>query len=804
MVRPRLSFLLVPAIALGIFVGDAAAGPPRITDSVSVQPTRVLDTRIGLGATTGPLLPSVDLPVTMNAPDGATSVMVNLTAVDAAGSGWIKTWPCDEARPNTSSLNFSPGTASANAAIVRLAAGRICLASSTSVQVVVDVNGWYTGSSDLSASSPNRLLDTRVTGNPMVAGQERRLKVAGTPGIAANASIAALNITVDRPARSGWVVAYPCGQATNGSTVNFSAGEIVPNFTLVGLSGGDVCIRSLVDLQLVVDSFGWSSGTGRVQVQSPTRLLDTRDNATWGLGPARAGDTIKLRVAGRSGVPNTAEAALLTVTVANPGGNGFVTVWPCDQALPLASTINTFPDELRSNLALVKLSVTDGEACLRYASSNLTPTDLIVDAVGWFTGTAVRTAGPPCQISGAAFCETFDSPAGGGTRTGDLDPVLWGVSRLGNINPGQQVANDIAGVSMVGCGTTALSFSPADVRICDGQIFEAVNDGAMAANLDMYPKQPFDFSGRTGRVTFDVSADSDGSHGAWPEFLITDKPVPGARVSISAGIPPGAANEVGFSLDGCTAGPGGSTGVGTVFVTKNGAYSEVNFSSTGCVKKGSARSMNHFEVRISQDHLEVWGTDPGSTTLKQVAVADNIGLPFGKGLVWLNDVHYNARKSVEPCECGTQFDHTLTWDNLGFDGPKTYRDLGFDVPDADVPGDPAPAGDASRRVGFQIGTGPVTLTTASVRRDQTPSGAQVVLNTYSFAPTVPSISINGGPWIDTAWPNGWTTFAWSSISIPVPLDQVHDGSNTITFKSADPSTTVANISIILVAASAVP
>jgi hypothetical protein len=378
------------------------------------------------------------------------------------------------------------------------------------------------------------------------------------------------------------------------------------------------------------------------------------------------------------------------------------------------------------------------------------------------------------------------------------------VSRLGNINPGQQVANDISGVSVAGCGTTAVSFTPADVRICDGPMFEAVNDGGMAANLDTYPKQPFDFSGRTGRVTFDVSADSDGSHGAWPEFLITDKPVPGARVSISAGIPPGAANELGFSLDGCTAGPGGSTGVGTVFVTKNGVYSEVNFSSTGCVRKGSARSMNHFEVRISQTHLEVWGTDAGSTTLKQLAVADNLGLPFAKGLVWLNDVHYNARKSVEPCECGTQFNHTLTWDNLGFDGPKTYRDLGFDVPDTNVSGGQAPAGDASRRVGFHIGMGPIALTTASVRRDQPPSGAQVVLNTYSFAPIVPSISINGGPWIDTAWPAGWATFAWSSISIPVPLDQVHDGPNTITFKSGDPSTTISNISIILVAASAVP
>ena len=81
----------------------------------------------------------------------------------------------------------------------------------------------------------------------------------------------------------------------------------------------------------------------------------------------------------------------------------------------------------------------------------------------------------------------------------------------------------------------------------------------------------------------------------------------------------------------------------------------------------------------------MWGTDPGSTSLRQLAIVDNLGLTFTKGLVWLNDVHYNARKAIEPCECGTQWNHTFAWDNLAFDGPKTYRDLGFNVPDANVP-----------------------------------------------------------------------------------------------------------------------
>ena len=805
--RSRLGFLVIPALAAGVAVGPTPSGQAARPRSVTaVQPTRVLDTRIGLGAPTGPLVAGVHLPVTVPpaAAAGATTAALNLTATDAAADGWLKAWPCDEGEPSTSSLNFTPGRTSANAAFIRLTSGKICLASSQPVQVVIDVTGWYIGTTDFNASSPNRLVDTRVTGNPLIAGKERHVKVAGTAGVSGSATIGALNLTVDRPGRAGYVVAYPCGQNTNGSTVNFSAGETVANFTLVGLTGGDVCIAASTDVQLIVDSFGWSTGSGQLKVQAPTRLLDTRDPATFGIGTPASGDTVRLRVAGLGGVPNTADASVLTVTVANPSGEGFVTIWPCDQAFPTASTINTFPNALRSNLASVKLSVVSGEVCLRYVSSNATPTDLIVDAIGWIDGSASRSpaGATSCGLTAPSFCETFDAPAGAGTRTGDLDPVLWGVSRIGITNPGQYI-NDIALASVTGCGSTAFAAPPSDVRICNGQMYEAVNDGGGVSNLNTYPKQPFSFAGRTGKVTFDVSADSDGSHGAWPEFVITDKPVPGVRRSISEQIPAGAANSIGFSLDG-GCGVAGLTGVGAVFVTKNNVYSQPDFTTPNCVTKGSGRAMNHFEVRLSQNRLEVWGTDAGAGNLKQLAVADNLGLTFSQGLVWLDDVHYNARKAIEPCECGTQYNHTFVWDNLGFDGPKTYRDLGFDVPDAQTTGGNSLAGDSSSRVGYQVGVGPLTLNVDGIRRDQTPTGAQVVLNTYSFATVVPSVSINGGPWIDTPWPYDSQAYSWRSISIPVPLDQIHDGTNTLTFASGDGSTIISNISLILVAASPVP
>lgn len=246
------------------------------------------------------------------------------------------------------------------------------------------------------------------------------------------------------------------------------------------------------------------------------------------------------------------------------------------------------------------------------------------------------------------------------------------------------------------------------------------------------------------------------------------------------------------------------TGIDTFFSSSNGTYSTVAATQFGTITKGSATQMNHFKVQVSQNRIDVFGSDAGSVTLKHLAGA-NLALTFSQGLVWLNDVHYNARKAIEPCECGTQFDHSFTWDNLGFDGPKTYRDLGFDVADSNTVGQAASAGDPSRRVGYQVGLGTMTLTTDPVRRDQTPTGALLVLNSYSFVKQIPSVSINGGPWIDTPWPfTDAQTYSWRSLAIPIPLDQVHDGANTIAFKSGDASTLVSNISIILVAGSPVP
>lgn len=405
-----------------------------------------------------------------------------------------------------------------------------------------------------------------------------------------------------------------------------------------------------------------------------------------------------------------------------------------------------------------------------------------------------------CGIPNAAFCETFDGPALNRTgRTGDLDSVLWGVSRGGNYNPGQNLLNDVENTLIeTPCGSATVR-PPGDVKICNGKMFEAQNDNHIVTSVDTYPKQPFNFANRVGTVVFDVSGDSQGSHAAWPDFVITDKPIPGVRTAVGGSTPIHAANEIGFSMSACFGHSEAEqvTGVDLVFKSVNNVYSEQ--TNTGaCITRGSFTAMNHVKVLLSQSHLEVWGTDAGGFDYKLLASVDNLGLNFTQGLVWLNDVHYNARKS-NATETGTQFEHTFAWDNLGFDGPKTYRDLGYDVPDANI------NKATSTQEGYFVGNQNTrTFNVLNVHTVQAPTGAQVVFNTYAYDTVIPSISVNGNPFIDTPWPFDAQGFATRTISVPVPLSQIHDGTNTLTFKSTSDSQVVANISLIMVAGAPVP
>lgn len=447
------------------------------------------------------------------------------------------------------------------------------------------------------------------------------------------------------------------------------------------------------------------------------------------------------------------------------------------------------------------------------------------------TATA-HAAESSCGLADAALCETFHSPAGIGNRSGALDGTLWGVSRqIGGTNFGQGQYYDASPTMMQFCGQSVQVQPPNDVAICNGQLVEAQSDQHGVTSLAMYPKQPFDIAGRTGTITFDVSDDSHGNHRAWPELWYTDQPVPapfvhfsslqsvprnGFGVRFAAYCPP---NVPGCGVRFICPDEPADVGVITVdsAVVVNEYVSDDSFTDVGtgpisvtavdCVKASSGPGdMNRFQLKVSQDEIDVYGTDAGTTApLKKIAVINNMSLTLTRGLIWIEDVHYNGDKDGP--DQGT---HTFTWDNVGFDGPILPRDLAFDVLDnlAPISGYP---GLLNLGWGvFPTDTTPLTLTVANVYNVANASGALLTFNYSTYNPVTVSYRVNSGAWQDYPWPfgacytqNDFVLCGSKTVAVPVSLADVQAGTNTIQFKSSD-AMAIANVDLVLQGAGGIP
>ncbi|HZQ35580.1 MAG TPA: hypothetical protein VFD32_06580 [Dehalococcoidia bacterium] len=416
------------------------------------------------------------------------------------------------------------------------------------------------------------------------------------------------------------------------------------------------------------------------------------------------------------------------------------------------------------------------------------------------SGMPVAAAAGGCGLEQAALCETFDAPAGTGTRAGALNGTLWGVSRTSqNTNPGQGLLDSWAPVTLGACGQPTVT-PAADVQICGGRLVEGVNDDGGVTVLAAYPKQPFDWAGRTGIVTFDVDLNASGPHGAWPAFAITDLPVPAPYGSASSQASR-AQSQLGFSLA-ATCGAGSACGNGcaggdtqvsvdSMYLVRRYQYEEVAFTPRGCVA-AQPGTLNHVEVQLSQSQISVWATAPGGGPLVELADSGPVAVPFSRGLIWLEDVHYNAAKF------GPTSSYTFQWDNVGFDGPRLPRDLAYDVADALTP-----AGGGRVNLGYAVSNqAPTTLAVAGLADPGTAQKALLTLNLFPFEARSFQYQLNGGAWHDSGWPFGPdTTYQWNTLALPVPLSELHAGQNAIALRlTAADTWVVANLDLILVGA----
>lgn len=152
-----------------------------------------------------------------------------------------------------------------------------------------------------------------------------------------------------------------------------------------------------------------------LDVSAPlVRLLDTRNRGV----PVGAGEVVRA-----AATATGASAVVLNVTATEPTASAFVTVWPCSEAMPLASNLNVVAGQTAANLVTVALG-TDADVCVFNSAGR---THIVVDQLSAYrpVAGAVR-AGRFVPVTPARALDTRESGAPftvGESRTIDLRPV---------------------------------------------------------------------------------------------------------------------------------------------------------------------------------------------------------------------------------------------------------------------------------------------------------------------------------------------------------------------------------------------
>jgi hypothetical protein len=363
------------------------------------------------------------------APD-ATAVVLNLTATEPAGPGYVQAFPNGRAQLGASSnVNIErAGQTIPNAAIVRLGdGGAIGLYSTTSTHLIADVAGYFvpaltsTNPTAFLATGgrfkgvvPTRVFDTRTQSAVQYSGPKpaagTTLEVAVVPSVQ-NPNVPVppntpdpttigsviMNVTATESSAPGFVQVAPGGGLVPGASSNLNlnaAHQTIPNLVIVPVSAtGTVSIFTSGGTDLIVDVLGYftndsaaNSSSGLFVPLDPERVFDSRPDSRidgGGFdGSGGTGTTVYF-----DGLPGVAGAVVLSVVATETGAPGYIQVGP-----------NTMPDGMvpgaHSNLNVERANQTIPNLVISQSGQGnidgvtfytLGRSQIVADIAGWFT-----------------------------------------------------------------------------------------------------------------------------------------------------------------------------------------------------------------------------------------------------------------------------------------------------------------------------------------------------------------------------------------------------------------------------------
>jgi surface antigen len=243
---------------------------PTTGHLVPVTPTRVLDTRSGLGApkVRVPAGGTVDLPVAgagVVPATGASAVALDVSAAAPSAAGWLTAYPTGSARPVTAHVGYDATASMTGMVVTRLGTGgKVTIHSTAQTDLLVDVVGWFRTGADHVALAPARIVDTRTgVGAPaakVAAGSTTTVAVLGRGGVP-TVGVGAVSVTLTAvgPTTTTALTAYPTGAARPASpSLTVPTARTRTNWVIVPVAAdGTITVHSTAQTNVVVDVQGY-------------------------------------------------------------------------------------------------------------------------------------------------------------------------------------------------------------------------------------------------------------------------------------------------------------------------------------------------------------------------------------------------------------------------------------------------------------------------------------------------------------------------------------------------------------------
>jgi hypothetical protein len=461
----RLGTALIATVGMllgPLAIAASAASAPHAASTVQgsyvpLTPFRILDTRTGSPIAAASWL---NLQVTgvgtTPVPAGAAAVVMNVTVVNPAHSGFLSVLPASSTTaPTISDLNFKMGETVANLVTAPLSAtGGVSVYNSSSMptDIVVDVSGYYTstlGTTGLyNTVTPYRALGSLAEGATVQANTSVPVTVTGVDGIPTTATAVVANVTAAAGTDPSFLTVYPAGATLPvSSNLNFATDEVVANRVTVGVGTGGVIevYNHSGTVSVDVDLVGYYASTGAYFVPiTPVRVADTRAASAASTGVIGTGTAINpassevFQIAtATSGIPSGAAAVIGNFTVVAGDAPGYLTVYPTSAATnPVASDVNWVANGIVPNFIVAP---TNGTGSVEVYASHGAAVNLVIDVFGYFQNSTptmvsavVTSSSIALTFNEAVVCPTgftnnwtydWTGSAAGGTVTGCANPV---------------------------------------------------------------------------------------------------------------------------------------------------------------------------------------------------------------------------------------------------------------------------------------------------------------------------------------------------------------------------------------------